>query len=344
MNSTASQSSNSGWLGASLWVPKSSGVATRPVPKYACHIRLTNTRAVVGALGSTSHFAKVRRVGGASAGSGWSDLGTPAPTGSAGLRKSPRLRRLVVLGWAFAWRTSVVVPAGWPFQRASIRSLASFHSGTVVRQYEKSAAIWAVVRIPRGMARTSRTRTGKGLAVGSGASVTEMRKRPRLLVWRSSLFQPPCSWARTNVSSVPPLRSMGVSATKTASRGTLRRPGPASMPQAVSTLPSIAKATGPTMRLRSVRSSKFGSRGDSGCSKSADALAILTFSAFFLLLRVASTGEDWTSNSVKAQVPLKERPGPLAGRFGSFSSSSRKAVILGRSTFTVILPLCLVGA
>ncbi|MEJ7637424.1 MAG: hypothetical protein WKF75_05375, partial [Singulisphaera sp.] len=236
-------------------------MATRPVPKYACHIRLTKTRAVVGAFGSTSHFAKVRRVGGASAGRGWRELGTPAPTRPAGFRKSPRLRRLVVLGRAFAWSTSVVVPAGWPCQRASIRSLNAFHSGTVLRQYEKTAAIWAVVRPPRGMARTSRIRGGRGLAVGSGASVTERRKRPRLLDWRSSLFQPPCSWARTNVSSVPPRPSTGVSATKTASRGTLRRPGPASMPQAVSTLPSIAKATGPTIRLRFERSSKFDSRG-----------------------------------------------------------------------------------
>ena len=67
MNSTASQSSNSGWLGASACVPRSSEVATRPVPKYACQARLTNARAVVGDFRSTSQFANVRRFGGASA-------------------------------------------------------------------------------------------------------------------------------------------------------------------------------------------------------------------------------------------------------------------------------------
>src|SRR2546429_318736 len=35
MNSTASQSSNSGWLGFSPWVPNSSGVLTSPVPSRA---------------------------------------------------------------------------------------------------------------------------------------------------------------------------------------------------------------------------------------------------------------------------------------------------------------------
>jgi hypothetical protein len=85
------------------------------------------------------------------------------------------------------------------------------------------------------------------------------------------------------------------------------------MPQAVSTLRSIAKATGPTVRLRFVRSSKFGSRGDSDCSKSAEAPDILTLSDFFFPPSVATMGEDWTSNSVRAQVPLKEAPGRWRG-------------------------------
>ena len=48
MNSTASQSSSSGWLGGSPCAPKSSTVFTRPVPKSICQSRLTATRAVSG--------------------------------------------------------------------------------------------------------------------------------------------------------------------------------------------------------------------------------------------------------------------------------------------------------
>jgi hypothetical protein len=58
-------------------VPKSSGVATRPVPKYACQTRLTRTRAVVGELRSASHRANVSRVGGASFGSWLEEVAAP---------------------------------------------------------------------------------------------------------------------------------------------------------------------------------------------------------------------------------------------------------------------------
>ena len=48
MNSTAIESS-SAWLdGGSHCVPKFSAVATTPVPKYACQMRFTMERAVVG--------------------------------------------------------------------------------------------------------------------------------------------------------------------------------------------------------------------------------------------------------------------------------------------------------
>ena len=50
---------------------------TRPVPKYACQTRLTSARAVVGDCRSTSQLANVSRVGGASAGSGCRNAGTP---------------------------------------------------------------------------------------------------------------------------------------------------------------------------------------------------------------------------------------------------------------------------
>src|SRR3974377_2352355 len=44
-NWTASQSSSSGWLGGSPWLPKSSAVFTNPVPKHCCQKRVTATRA-----------------------------------------------------------------------------------------------------------------------------------------------------------------------------------------------------------------------------------------------------------------------------------------------------------
>src|SRR5438045_3582604 len=48
MNALASQSSSSGWVGFSPFLPKSEGVPTIPLPKWYCQTRLTNTRAVNG--------------------------------------------------------------------------------------------------------------------------------------------------------------------------------------------------------------------------------------------------------------------------------------------------------
>ena len=93
MNSQASQSSNSGCDGISQRVPKSSGVSTRPLPKYVCQTRFTNARAVVGDFRSTSHFAKVSREPSASGGSGCRNAGTPNFTSEPGFSQSPRLNR-----------------------------------------------------------------------------------------------------------------------------------------------------------------------------------------------------------------------------------------------------------
>ena len=64
MNSQASQSSSSGWLGGVPCVPKSLSVSTRPRPKYACQIRFTATLAVSGLRRSTSQRARSMRSGG----------------------------------------------------------------------------------------------------------------------------------------------------------------------------------------------------------------------------------------------------------------------------------------
>ena len=80
----------------------------------------------------------------------------------------------------------------------------------------------------------------------------------------SSLFHPPWFCFRLKWSVPPSGNSTGFSGTKTATRGAFRRPGPASMPHAVSSLPSMANATGPVTRFLPLLSSKFFSRSRSG--------------------------------------------------------------------------------
>src|SRR5437764_11644204 len=99
MNSVESQSSNSGLLGGSPCDPKSSDVFTSPMPKYPSQNRLTATRKVKGFLGSTIHLAKVRRLRGASDGSGGRNDGTPGATFSLGLSYWPRPRTKVSRGF-----------------------------------------------------------------------------------------------------------------------------------------------------------------------------------------------------------------------------------------------------
>ena len=59
--SFASQSSNSGCVGASPSLPKLSGERTKPSPKWACQTRLTSTLAVSGWFGRVSHSASWSR-------------------------------------------------------------------------------------------------------------------------------------------------------------------------------------------------------------------------------------------------------------------------------------------
>ena len=88
----------------------------------------------------------------------------------------------------------------------------------------------------------------------------------------------------------------------------LRRPGPTSMPQAVSSLPSMAKATGPVTRfwpLLVVEDRLERRFGRIHVGRGPDELD---------LLRPApgsSAGAASTLNSVSAPVPLIERPGPV---------------------------------
>ena len=59
------------------------------------------------------------------------------------------------------------------------------------------------------------------------------------------------------------------------------------------------------------------------------AVAVSNFTFVFLPGSLASATS--TLNSVRAHVPINDRPGPPAGRFGSLRSSRRKARISFRS-------------
>ncbi len=84
---------------------------------------------------------------------------------------------------------------------------------------------------------------------------------------------------------MPPGNATGFSAVKTALRGWLRRPGPTSIPQAVSFLPSIAKPIGPVTRFLPLLSSKIDSSGASGGLTSAVARENFTVDRTALSIR-----------------------------------------------------------
>ena len=113
-------------------MPKFSDVATMPVPKYACQMRLTMERAVVGVLGSTSHFAnsdafrsgrkRIQKIGNAGSDHG-SGLQKIAPSEKVSFSWVGAILHHELRG-AFG----ILRPQRFDF------AFASFHSGTVVRQ------------------------------------------------------------------------------------------------------------------------------------------------------------------------------------------------------------------
>ena len=113
-NSTASQSSNSGFTGRSPCAPKSSAVFTSPVPKSSCQKRFTVTRAISGFSGAMSQRARPRRFFGASAGSAGSALNPAGVTSSPSLSYAPRIKMFAIAGVAFSSWMCVTV------ERASI--------------------------------------------------------------------------------------------------------------------------------------------------------------------------------------------------------------------------------
>ena len=108
MNSTDSQSSSAGWVGASDWVPKSSSVETMPLPMISAHQRFTVTRLSNGFCGATSHLAKPRRLRGRSALMSCKIAGVVAVTLAPGFRYSPRCIIKVSRGLSSSTITRVV--------------------------------------------------------------------------------------------------------------------------------------------------------------------------------------------------------------------------------------------
>src|SRR5262249_247287 len=84
LNSVASQSSSSGWLGGDPCTPKSSAVSTSPAPKNTRDDRLTARGAVRGGDGRTSQRASPSRVRGESPDDNDRTVGTPTSTASPG--------------------------------------------------------------------------------------------------------------------------------------------------------------------------------------------------------------------------------------------------------------------
>ena len=169
-------------------------------------------------------------------------------------------------------------------------------------------------RWSRGTARISRTARGSGSATGSGGGGDGKRNRPRLLFWLSSLFQPPCFCSRWKVRTVPPGIAIGLSRHEDGLAGRLRRPGPASMPQAVVGLavdgeghrPGDALLAGPVVEHRFQRPRL-------GLPKSAVAATSLTR---FLSFRASSAGPPRPRTRSGRTVPLSDRPGPAQRQVG----------------------------
>ena len=113
-SSSANQSSNSGWLGKSPWLPNSSLVETIPMPNSRSQILFTTTREVSGLRESTSHLANAMRSSRApSATAGWGNTaGTPAVT------SGPR---------------SCQLPRCWSFVTRCLSAASSSMTGTVAR-------------------------------------------------------------------------------------------------------------------------------------------------------------------------------------------------------------------
>ena len=118
--------------------------------------------------------------------------GTPGPTLSAGLEEIAAVEQVRFARHVALLREPVAMSRADVLPRAvrSCRSRLSIPA-TVVRQKLKIASSSAGVRARGGSGFA--TACGSGSASAFGSSVTEKRKRPRLLFWLSSLFQPPCS-------------------------------------------------------------------------------------------------------------------------------------------------------
>ena len=228
-------------------------MATRPVPKYACQTRLTSARAVVGELAVDQPAGERQAVRRARpAGSGLQERRHARRHRLARLEEVAALedvRRRAASSCACS--TSCDEPSGCCFHSASISVVGVLPLGhrrpPVGEDGVDLRRRPLVARRRRGSARTSPA-AGRPTASGCvGDGEAEAAEVVVLVV----VAVPAAVVLRRAGTSAPPRSgtSIGFSKTNTALRGTLRRPGPTSMVQAVSSLPSMANATGPVTRF-----------------------------------------------------------------------------------------------
>ena len=131
INSTASQSSNSGCDGKAPCVPKSSQVRTRPWPKSSFHSRLTSTRATSGLSRETIQRARSSRVARRSLTSS-----LPRNSGMAGSTTGPESScqlprgRIRIVRGGTAWVMSVVGISAWSWAFCRFSSSNFFAFGS----------------------------------------------------------------------------------------------------------------------------------------------------------------------------------------------------------------------
>ena len=187
MNSAASQSSNSGWLGNSACEPKFSVVFTSPTPKNRSQARFTQTRAVSGLPGSTIHRASPRRLSGWPAGRDGKTAGRPAVTASPRLSYWPRTRMNASRGLSSSFITMAlgIEPrrsASVFFAAATADSAARTGLSTLARKNFSSSVRCSGERFAGSVARIVAKAAGNAEpssdTVLAASDVRDKRKRP----------------------------------------------------------------------------------------------------------------------------------------------------------------------
>ena len=131
-NSTANQSSSSGWSGKLPCVPKSSSVSSKPRPKNCAQKRLTATRDVRGLSDCISQCPTPIRLRGVPFTGPWNEDGNPACTASPLVKKLPLTIMYVSrrLAWSNSRMYGVVTIESLTFFRSLRLASINFRTGS----------------------------------------------------------------------------------------------------------------------------------------------------------------------------------------------------------------------